>query len=121
MMSSTNTDSLAHKLLTGLSMASVITGLIMSIVFTARVLDWGCDDGSCQSMLFITTTFLSTRRIETTMGWPVATERALSEDVYYPFNYADPAKDRSYRFGHFLECMHILSLKKWITHMPLQT
>jgi hypothetical protein len=40
------------------------------------------------------------------MGWPVATERALSEDVYYPFNYADPAKDRSYRFGHFLECMH---------------
>lgn len=101
-----STDSVTHKFLTGLSIASVLTGLIMSIVFTARALDWTCEDGDCQSMLFITTTFQSSRRIEATMGWPVATERALSDAVFYPFSQANAANDRSYRFGHFLECMH---------------
>lgn len=101
-----NTDSVSHKILTGLSIGSVLTGLIMSVVFTARALNWSCDDGSCQSMLFITTTFQSSRRIEATAGWPVATERALSDAVYFPFSQANAANDRSYRFGHFLECMH---------------
>lgn len=95
-----------HKLLSGLSLVSVFVGVIMCIVYANRVLAWGCDDGSCKSMLFITTTFMSLKRIEATMGWPVTTERALSNAVYYPFTQADTTKDRSYRFGHFLECMH---------------
>lgn len=105
-MSSTNNDSVIHKGLSVVSFASVLVGLIMSIVFAARALGTACNDSGCQSMLFITTTFLSTRRIETTVGWPVATERTLSDAVFYPNNFADTAKDRSYRFGHFLECMH---------------
>jgi xanthine dehydrogenase iron-sulfur cluster and FAD-binding subunit A len=32
----------------------------------------GCKEGECQSMLYVTTTFLSSRRIETDMGFPVA-------------------------------------------------
>lgn len=95
-----------HKGLTGLNILSVFTGLIMSIVVASNVLGWNCDEKDCQSMLYITTTFLSTRRIETTLGWPVATERASSDAVQYPFTAGDVNKDRSYRFGHYLECMY---------------
>ena len=95
-----------HKGLTGLNFLSVLTGLIMSIVVASNVLGWNCDEKDCQSMLYITTTFLSTRRIEATLGWPVATERASSDAVQYPFAAGDANKDRSYRFGHYLECMY---------------
>ncbi len=99
-------NSMLHKGLTGVNILSVCTGLIMSIVVASSVLGGNCDEKDCQSMLFITTTFLSTRRIETTIGWPVTTERALSDAVQYPFNSADVTKDRAYRFGHYLECMY---------------
>ncbi len=101
-----DTNSMLHKGLTIVNILSVCTGLIMSIVIASNVLGWGCDEKDCQSMLYITTTFLSTRKIETTLGWPVATERALSDAVQYPFNSADGTKDRAYRFGHYLECMY---------------
>lgn len=100
------TNSMLHKGLTGLNILAVGTGLVMSIVIASSVLGWGCDEKDCQSMLYITTTFLSTRRIEATLGWPVATERALSDTQQFPFNNADGAKDRSYRFGHYIECMY---------------
>jgi hypothetical protein len=60
-------------------------------------------------MLFITTTFLSARRIETSLGFPVGNDRDLmgATPPQSPFN--DPAstlKDRTYQFGHFIECMY---------------
>lgn len=101
------TNSMLHKGLTGLNIIAVSTGLVMSLVIASSVLGWGCDEKDCQSMLYITTTFLSTRRIETSLGWPVATERDLTNAVQYPFNSVDSTnKDRSYRFGHFMECMY---------------
>lgn len=104
---SMSTISTFHKILTGISFISVLAGFVMSIVYASQVLTFGkCDGVSCQSMLFITTTFMKLNRIETSIGWPVATERALSNDVFFPFNQADTTKDRSYRFGHYLECMH---------------
>lgn len=104
-VSMSDTNSILHKGLTVLNFLSVSTGLIMSIVIASSVFGWNCDEKDCQSMIFIATTFLSTRRIETNMGWPVATERALSEAVQTPFNVLDAGKDRAYRFGHYLECM----------------
>lgn len=86
---------------------TAITAVIMSIVISARVLGEGCKEGECLPMLYLTTTFLSSRRIETSIGFPVATERDLANSIATPFN--DPAsanKDRTYRFGHFIECMY---------------
>lgn len=86
---------------------TAITAVIMSIVISARVLGEGCKEGECLPMLYLTTTFLSSRRIETSIGFPVATERDLANNIATPFN--DPAsanKDRTYRFGHFIECMY---------------
>ena len=100
------TNSMLHKGLSGLNIVAVCTGLIMSIIITSSVLGWGCEEKDCQSMIFITTTFLSTRRIEATLGWPVATERELSNAVQFPYSNGDAVKDRSYRFGHYLECMY---------------
>ena len=99
-------NSILHKGLTGLNITSVLTGLIISIVIASNVLGWNCDEKECQSMVYIVTTFLSTRRIETNYGWPVATERSLSEAVQTPFNVVGGGQDRAYRFGHYLECMY---------------
>jgi hypothetical protein len=99
-------NSLLHKVFTGLNLLCVIFGFFICCVALASVLGQGCEEGKCQSMLYITTTFLSTRKIETTVGWPVATERASTELVATPYNFNDAGKDRSYRFGHFLECMY---------------
>ena len=101
-----STNSSLHQALSGLNALSVIAGVILSIVVFSRVTSWGCEEGKCQAMIFITTTFLSTRRIETTIGWPVATERSLVGDQQYAINHMSPQKDVSYRFGHFLECMY---------------
>jgi hypothetical protein len=90
-----------------LNLLSVVAALVMSLVTVARVLGAGCEDTNCQSMLYITTTFMSTRRIETSIGWPVSTERASTDMIASPFNPTDTAvKDRAYRFGHYLECMY---------------
>lgn len=100
------TNSSLHYFLTLLNALSVVTGLVISIAVLSRVLGAGCEEGTCQSMLYITTTFFSSRRIETTIGFPVATERSLSDSIQTPNNYVDTGKDRSYRFGHYLECMY---------------
>jgi len=100
------TNSSLHYFLTLINALSVVTGLVISVAVLSRVLGAGCEEGVCQSMLYITTTFLSTRRIETSVGWPVATERSLNDAIQTPFSNADGAKDRAYRFGHYLECMY---------------
>lgn len=93
---------------TGVGVVAALLMVIISIVVANNVFNKGCDvEAGCQSMLFITTTFLSSKRIETSLGFPVATERDLSDSIQTPFNDpASTAKDRNYRFGHFLECMY---------------
>ena len=103
-MSQSN-NSGVHYFLTFLNLFAVFAGFILSIALISRVLGAGCEEGTCQSMLYLTTTFLSTRNIETNIGWPVATERSFSDQVQTPFN-AAASSDRSYRFGHYLECMY---------------
>lgn len=99
-------NSKLHIFLTFLNLASVLVALIISIYTLSRVLGVGCDETNCQSMIYITTTFLSSRRIENTIGFPVATERSSSDLVHYPYNNLDAKSDRNYRFGHFFECMY---------------
>ena len=99
------TNSSIHWVLTMTNVLAVLVGFVLSIVLVVKVLGQGCDETTCQSMLYITTTFMSSRRIETTMGWPVATERSSSDQVQTPFN-ALAGGDRAYRFGHYLECMY---------------
>lgn len=93
-----------------LSLGGLVLALLMvgiSIAVTSNVLGKTCDGTTCQSMLYITTTFLSSKRIETSLGFPVATERDLTDSVQTALN--DPTsatRDRGYRFGHFYECMY---------------
>lgn len=99
-------NSKLHIFLTFLNIASVTAALFISIFTFIRVLGIGCEEGNCQSMLYITTTFLSTRRIETSIGFPVSLERSSTDLVHLPFNNLDTKADRTYRFGHFMECMY---------------
>ena len=96
-----------------LSFLALVTAgalVVLSIVISSKVLGEGCKESDqCQAMLYITTTFLSSRRIETSLGWPVATERDLANSQNFPYNvnYPNQAnRDRTYRFWHFIECMY---------------
>lgn len=96
-------------LLTFFGVLATLVAVAISIAITSSVLGDGCKEGECLSMLYVTTTFLSSRRIETSLGFPVATERELTNTINTPFN--DPGsgqagKDRAYRFGHFIDCMY---------------
>lgn len=101
-------NSFIHWGLSVLGCVWTLAMVIATIVISSHVLGKGCDvDAGCQSMLYITTTFLSSKRIETSLGFPVATERDLTDSLQTPFS--DPVsatQDRGYRFGHFLECMY---------------
>ena len=109
-MSDRKNNSPVHMALSLLGFVTAGTLVVMSIVVSSKVLGEGCkEQDQCQAMLYITTTFLSSRRIETSLGWPVATERDLANAQNFPYNVNDPAqayKDRTYRFGHFIECMY---------------
>jgi hypothetical protein len=103
-----STNSSVHLGLSITGFLAAIAMVVITLVISNTVLWKGCDvDAGCQSMLFITTTFLSSRRIETSLGFPVATERDLTDSLQTPFNDpVNPTRDRGYRFGHFLECMY---------------
>lgn len=110
MQTERKTNSPVHMALSLLGFVTAGTLVVMSIVVSSKVLGEGCkEQDQCQAMLYITTTFFSSRRIETSLGWPVATERDLANAQNFPYNVNDPAqayKDRTYRFGHFIECMY---------------
>ena len=92
-------------LFTFFGVAATIVSVIISIVVSSKVLGDGCKEGECLSMLYVTTTFLSSRRIETSLGFPVATERDLANVINTPFN-DNAGSNRVYRFGHFIDCMY---------------
>lgn len=97
-----------HLVLAGVGIISAILGFVVTWIVFNNVLMKGCDiDAGCQSMLFITTTFLSSKRIETSLGFPVGNDRDQTGLIHTPFNDpANTARDRTYQFGHFIECMY---------------
>jgi hypothetical protein len=105
----------AHTLHLGITLihfAAALAALVMTIVVAVYSLGEKCNTDSCQPMLYITSTFLSSRRLEANSGWAVPTQRTL-------FNSDDVKRDQNalaeigtgptytgYAFTHFYECMH---------------
>lgn len=94
-----------HLPLVILHMVSAVVALVLSILFLVYSLGGSCNPDSCQSMLFITSTFQSARRVEANVGWPVATERTLFRDPTRQFPVVDGTSMTGYGFTHFYECM----------------
>lgn len=95
-----------HMVLVVVHTFASVTALALSIVFLVYALGGSCNPDNCQSMLFITSTFLSARRTESNVGWPVATERTLFRDPTRQFPLVDGTSFTGYGFTHFYECMH---------------
>lgn len=78
-----------------------VAAFAISIAILVYALGGNCTPASCKSMIFITSTFFSSRQLESNYGWPVATERSqIGEAVQYP-------SDRdAYAFSHYYECMY---------------
>ena len=100
------TGETVHVVLVGLHSICSVAALALSVVFIIYSLGSNCSPESCQSMLFITSTFLSARRVESNVGWPVATERTLFKDPTKQFPLTDGTSFTGYAFTHFYECMH---------------
>ena len=101
-------NSWIHIFFSVVALIATLLAIIVTFLVVNNVLGKGCDvDAGCQSMMFLATTFMSSRRIETSMGFPVATERDLTRTTQLAFNDpASPTRDRAYQFGHFIECMY---------------
>lgn len=102
-----NNNSWLHIGLSIFGLVCAVSIVTLSVAVSVVAFGKGCDGTTCQSMLFLTTTFYSGKRIETNLGFPVATERDLTDSVQLAVN--DPSsasKDRLYRFGHHIECMY---------------
>ncbi len=77
-----------------------VAAFAISIAILVYALGGNCSPTTCKSMIFVTSTFFSSRQLESNYGWPVATERSqLGEVVQYPTD-----KD-TYAFSHYFECM----------------
>lgn len=95
-----------HVTLVGLHTICSVAALALSVVFIVYGLGGTCNPDSCQSMLFITSTFLSSRRVESNVGWPVATERTLFKDPVKQYPLTEGTSYTGYGFTHFYECMY---------------
>jgi hypothetical protein len=95
-----------HMGLVGVHTVCSVAALALSVTFIVYGLGGTCSPDSCQSMLFITSTFLSTRRVESNVGWPVATERTLFKDPTKQYPLIDGTSYTGYGFTHFYECMY---------------
>ena len=89
-----------------------------SIVFLVYALASNCSPDSCQSMLYITSTFLSARRVESNVGWPVTTERTLFRDPTKQYPLIDTTSSTGYGFTHFYECMHSARMADLVCNFP---
>lgn len=98
-----------HMGITLLHFLAAVGALVMTIVVAVYALGDKCTPDSCQSMIFITSTFLSTRRLESNVGWPVATVRTplnSNDNSQYPAKAVGSPVSTGYAFTHFYECMH---------------
>ena len=90
-----------HLAFTIFHVVATLAAFCISIAVVVYALGANCSPDTCKSMIFITSTFFSSRQLETNYGWPVATERSqFGEVIQYPTD-----KD-TYAFSHFYECMH---------------
>ena len=102
----------AHTVHLGLTLLHFLTAvgaLVMTIVISVYSLGDKCTPDTCQSLIYITSTFLSSRRIEGNTGWAVATTRTplnSNDNVQYPAKDLAVPKSNGYAFTHFYECMH---------------
>ena len=86
-----------------------IGALVMTIVVAVIALGDKCSPDSCQSMIYLTSTFLSSRRPETNVGWPVAITRTphnSPDSTQYPAKALGVPTSSLYAYSHFFECMH---------------
>ena len=89
-----------HMTLTLFHVLETVASFAISIAILVYALGGNCSPTTCKSMIFVTSTFFSSRQLESNYGWPVATERSqLGEVVQYPTD-----KD-TYAFSHYFECM----------------
>lgn len=90
-----------HMTFTIIHVLETVAAFAISIAILVYAMGGNCSPTSCKSMIFITSTFFSSRQLESNYGWPVATERSqIGEVVIYP-------SDRdTYAFSHYFECMH---------------
>lgn len=95
-----------------------LAALVMSIVLIVYTLGGSCSVESCQPMLFITSTFMSSRRVESNVGWPVATERTLFKEPTKQHPVEDGASYTGYAFTHFYECMHSAQMANTVCNFP---
>ena len=95
-----NLNSNLHVVLTWLHLALAIVCVVFSAWFVALALGRECDGETCKQLAYITTTFFSTSHVGSSVGWPVATQRAsIGEAVQYPLD-----RD-AFSFSHYYECM----------------
>jgi hypothetical protein len=96
-----------HVGITILHMVVAVFALVMSIIILVFTLggNGNCTVDSCQPMLFITSTFLSSRRTESNVGWPVVTERTSFNDPLKQYPLIDTTNKLGYAFTHYYECM----------------
>jgi hypothetical protein len=95
-----------------------LAALVMSIVITVYTLGGSCSVESCQPMLFITSTFMSSRRVESNVGWPVATERTSFDPPNKQSALEDGTSYIGYAFSHFYECMHSARMADTTCNFP---
>ena len=90
-----------HWVLTIVHGIVILGAVFLTSWIAALALGRECNTDGCKPLVYITTTFHSSNKIGSSVGWAVATERpTVSEVAQYPLD-----KD-SYAFSHFFECMH---------------
>jgi len=90
-----------HWVLTIIHCIVVLGAVFLSSWIAALALGRECNSDGCKPLVYITTTFFSSNKVGSAVGWAVATERpTVSEVVQYPLD-----KD-AYSFSHYFECMY---------------
>ena len=110
-----------HLGLTMLHFVIVLASVAMTVLVSTYTFSTSCDAGSCQALTSITSTFLSTRRVESNIGWAVATERSKfdttsAKRVQYPL--LDTTAYNGYAFAHYFECMHVAQMADQTCKFP---
>ena len=102
-----------HLALTMFHFVVAIAAVSMTIVVSTYAFSTSCNVDSCPITTYITSTFFSTRRVETNLGWAVATERSkfdISSAKRFQYPVVDGTAYDGYAFSHYFECMHVAQM-----------
>jgi len=78
---------------------------VMSIIILSFGLSEKCEQPTCLNKAFTTNTFYSTKNLDFSSGWPVATDRYLSSELV-----TMPSKSNNWPWNHYFECMSTAKL-----------